>query len=69
MITSMAPVKIGRTDLLAPRVGLGIAVLGNVQQALSDEDAIAVIDRALAKGIRYLGTAPHPDSAVRKQRG
>jgi D-threo-aldose 1-dehydrogenase len=64
----MAPVKIGRTDLLAPRVGLGTAVLGNFQQALSDEDAIAVIDRALAKGIRYLDTAPLYGHGLAEQR-
>jgi D-threo-aldose 1-dehydrogenase len=58
MITANAPVRIGRTNLFAPRVGLGTAVLGNFQQAISDEDAIAVIDRALASGIRYVDTAP-----------
>jgi D-threo-aldose 1-dehydrogenase len=58
MITAAAPTRVGRTDLFAPRVGLGTAVLGNFQQAISDDDAIAVIDHTLAAGIRYLDTAP-----------
>ena len=58
MITAAAPVRVGHTDLFAPRVGLGTAVLGNFLQAVSDADAIAVIDRALASGVRYIDTAP-----------
>jgi D-threo-aldose 1-dehydrogenase len=58
MITAAAPVRIGRTNLFAPRVGLGTAALGNFQQAISDDQAVGVIDRALAVGIRYLDTAP-----------
>ena len=58
MITAAAPVRVGHTDLFAPRVGLGTAVLGNFLQAVSDADAIAVIDRALANGVRYIDTAP-----------
>jgi D-threo-aldose 1-dehydrogenase len=68
MITAAAPVRIGRTDLFAPRLGLGTAVLGNFQQAISDEDAIAVIDRALANGIRYLDTAPLYGHGLAEQR-
>jgi D-threo-aldose 1-dehydrogenase len=58
MIDAMARVRMGRTDLVVPRMGLGTAVLGNFQRAISDEAAIAVIDRALAGGVRYLDTAP-----------
>ena len=58
MITAAAPVRVGQTDLFAPRVGLGTAVLGNFLQAISDAEAIAVIDRALASGVRYIDTAP-----------
>jgi D-threo-aldose 1-dehydrogenase len=58
MITDATPVRVGHTDLFAPRVGLGTAVLGNFLQAISDADAIAVIDRALASGVRYIDTAP-----------
>jgi D-threo-aldose 1-dehydrogenase len=37
---------------------LGTAALGNFQQAISDADAVAVVDRAVADGVRYLDTAP-----------
>jgi D-threo-aldose 1-dehydrogenase len=58
MITDAAPVRVGGTDLFAPRVGLGTAVLGNFLEAVSDADAVAVISRALARGVRYIDTAP-----------
>jgi D-threo-aldose 1-dehydrogenase len=58
MITDATPVRVGDTDLFAPRVGLGTAVLGNFLQAISDADAVAVIRRALASGVRYIDTAP-----------
>ncbi|MGW6194565.1 aldo/keto reductase [Kribbella sp. NPDC055110] len=51
-------VRVGRTELFVPRVGLGTAALGNFQQALTDGEAIAVVDHALDQGIRYLDTAP-----------
>ena len=58
MIDVAARARVGRTGLVVPRIGLGTAVLGNFQQAISDQDAIAVIDHALARGVRYLDTAP-----------
>ncbi len=68
MITDAIPVRVGDTDLLAPRVGLGTAVLGNFLQAISDADAIAVIDRALASGVRYIDTAPLYGHGLAEQR-
>jgi len=50
--------RIGRTDLFVPRAGLGTAALGNFQQAITEADAVAVVDRAIARGVRYLDTAP-----------
>jgi len=68
MITDAAPVRVGDTDLLAPRVGLGTAVLGNFLQAISDADAVAVIRRALASGVRYIDTAPLYGHGLAEQR-
>ena len=68
MITDATAVRVGDTDLFAPRVGLGTAVLGNFQQAISDADAIAVINRALASGVRYLDTAPLYGHGLAEQR-
>ena len=68
MITDAAPARVGDTDLLAPRVGLGTAVLGNFLQAISDADAVAVINRALASGVRYIDTAPLYGHGLAEQR-
>jgi D-threo-aldose 1-dehydrogenase len=38
---------------------LGCAPLGNLYQAISDEQAHATVDAAWAAGIRYFDTAPH----------
>jgi D-threo-aldose 1-dehydrogenase len=51
-------VRVGSTDLLLPRIGLGTASLGNLHEAMTDEAAVAVIQSALAAGITYLDTAP-----------
>ena len=68
MITEATPVRVGGTDLFAPRVGLGTAVLGNFLQAISDADAIAVINRAFASGVRYVDTAPLYGHGLAEQR-
>ena len=68
MITDAAPVRVGDTDLFAPRVGLGTAALGNFLQAISDADAVAVISRALASGVRYIDTAPLYGHGLAEQR-
>jgi len=61
-------VRVGQTDLFVPRVGLGTAVLGNLLRAISDDDAVGVIDRALARGVRYLDTAPLYGHGLAEQR-
>ena len=40
-------------------LGYGAANLGNLYQAMSDEEAWAVLDAAWESGIRYYDTAPH----------
>ncbi|TCC49553.1 aldo/keto reductase [Kribbella pittospori] len=64
----MTEVQVGRTDLFVPRIGLGTAALGNFQQAISDTDAITVVDRALDSRIRYLDTAPLYGHGLAEQR-
>jgi D-threo-aldose 1-dehydrogenase len=68
MITDAALVRLGDTDLFVPRVGLGTAALGNFLQAMSDADAVAVISRALASGVRYIDTAPLYGHGLAEQR-
>lgn len=50
-----------RSETLArlPRLGFGGASVGNLYAPVSDADARAVIDAALAAGITYFDTAPH----------
>ncbi|HZX01467.1 aldo/keto reductase [Kribbella sp.] len=64
----MNEVRVGRTDLFAPRIGLGTAALGNFQRAISDADAIAVVEHALERGLRYLDTAPLYGHGLAEQR-
>ncbi len=48
------------TDTLrVTEVGFGAATLGNLYQAMTDEQARACVDAAWAAGIRYFDTAPH----------
>jgi len=49
---------VGSTGLALPRIGLGTASLGNFLEAMSDDDAVSVIRRALGVGITYIDTAP-----------
>jgi len=48
-----------RTGLPLSRLGFGAAQLGNLYRETSDEDAMAAVDRAYERGIRYFDTAPH----------
>jgi len=41
------------------RLGLGAANLGNLHRAMSDEDAVALLDAAWGAGVRTFDTAPH----------
>lgn len=49
---------VGRSDLEVTRLGLGTAPLGGLFSHVPDEDAAAVVRRALDRGLRYLDTAP-----------
>src|SRR5260370_6287472 len=53
-----AHVRVGKTSLEVPRVGVGTAPLGNMFEAQSDEHADAVLASAVAHGLRYFDTAP-----------
>ena len=51
-------VPLGRTSLRVTRLGLGTAPIGNLFEAVSDEEARRVVERAYASGIRLFDTAP-----------
>ena len=63
-----ARVRVGRTSLAVPRVGVGTAPLGNMFEAHSDEHADAVLASAVAHGLRYFDTAPLYGHGLAEQR-
>ncbi len=54
--------------LTLPTYGIGAAGLGNLYQAISDEDARATLDHIRAAGFDYLDTAPHYGHGLSEQR-
>lgn len=50
---------LGRTGVRVSPLGFGAAPLGNLYQALSEEDAAQAVETAWACGVRYFDTAPH----------
>jgi len=52
-------VAIGRGGLAAPPVAYGAAALGNLYQALGEEDWPQIVRAAWAGGVRYFDVAPH----------
>jgi len=50
------------------RLGLGTAPLGGLYEAVSDEQAQAVVDRAWALGLRFFDTAPLYGSGLAERR-
>jgi len=57
-----------RGRLAAMPFALGGAPLGNLFSAVTDADAIATIDRAYARGVRYFDTAPHYGHGLSERR-
>lgn len=50
------------------RLGLGAAPLGNLFTAVSDDDALALVDAAWASGCRSFDTAPHYGNGLSEHR-
>ncbi len=50
---------LGSAAVQVSRLGVGTLPLGNLHRKLSDGEAQAVLERALAVGLRYFDTAPH----------
>jgi D-threo-aldose 1-dehydrogenase len=55
---SRTSVPIGRTSVEVTHLGLGSAEIGGLYTALSDEQAMGVVERAWEEGVRYFDTAP-----------
>src|SRR3712207_3047487 len=52
------PVKLGRTDLVVTRLGIGLAPVGGLYKPVGDEQGTATVDRAWDRGLRLFDTAP-----------
>jgi D-threo-aldose 1-dehydrogenase len=50
--------RLGNGGLTFTKLGIGMAPLGNLYRAVTDEDAHAVLTRAWDAGVRYFDTAP-----------
>jgi D-threo-aldose 1-dehydrogenase len=53
-----ATARLGGSDVVVTRLGLGTAPIGNLYRPVSDAEAVAVVARALELGIRFIDTAP-----------
>lgn len=57
-----------RTGLEITEIGLGTSQMGNLGQAISDDQAAATFQTAWDGGIRYFDTAPHYGLGLSEQR-
>jgi D-threo-aldose 1-dehydrogenase len=55
---SVGTAPLGRTGLTVTRLGLGTAPLGGLYAAVSEDEAVAVVERAWDAGLRFFDTAP-----------
>jgi aryl-alcohol dehydrogenase-like predicted oxidoreductase len=53
-----APVKLGRTDLVVTRLGIGLAPVGGLYAPVGEEQGVATVNRAWERGLRLFDTAP-----------
>lgn len=60
--------RVGRTRLEVTELGFGAASLGNLFHEVSEEDAAATVDAAIAAGLRYFDTAPHYGQGLSERR-
>lgn len=51
--------RLGTSCIRVSELGFGAAALGNLYQPVTDDDAHATIDAALAAGLGYVDTAPY----------
>lgn len=50
--------RIGKTDLVVPRLGVGTAPIGNLYRPVPEEQAIEMIRWSLKNGMNFFDTAP-----------
>lgn len=57
-----------RADIELPMLGFGASSLGNLYQAVSDDEAMGVLRHALDLGMSYIDTAPHYGHGLSERR-
>lgn len=60
--------QIGKTGLSIDSLGFGCASLGNLYQAVSDQDSSELLETAWQSGFRYYDTAPHYGQGLSERR-
>ena len=50
--------RLGTGGISFTELGFGAAPLGNLYRAISEDDAMGILQRAWAGGVRYFDTAP-----------
>lgn len=60
--------QLGRTPLRVTRLGLGTAPLAGLYRAVDEADALAVVEHAWNRGIRFFDTAPLYGYGLAEQR-
>ncbi len=60
--------KIHRSGIEVSEIGFGAAPLGNLYQPVSDLEARATLEHALAAGMNYVDTAPHYGHGLSERR-
>lgn len=61
-------VRLGRTGLEVTRLGLGLAPIGGLYTAVSEQAAVATVERGLHHGLRLFDTAPLYGHGVSERR-
>ncbi|MDO6693120.1 aldo/keto reductase [Aliiglaciecola sp. 3_MG-2023] len=64
----IAKKQIGTTQLQIDTLGFGCAPMGNLYQAISDEDAKSILTAAWQAGFRHFDTAPHYGQGLSERR-
>lgn len=68
LTTSLPTVRVGRTRVEIPRLGIGTVPIGNMMGPVTDEEARATLLRAHQRGARYFDTAPQYGSGLAERR-
>lgn len=58
-MTRIPSTRLARCGLTVTRLAFGGAPIGNLYQAIGDDDAAATVDAAWDAGVRFFDTAPH----------